>query len=213
MIEFIENYWVYGLGFFSQFLFGIRMLIQWYLSEKEGKIVSPVIFWQLSLVAGFLFILYGIFQNDFVIILGQGLSYIISLRNLHLEGAWKGMPLSFRVGAIVIPLATTVWLISKSAGVNADFHWSYFLQPIVFTGALGQLLLNGRFLYQWYYAEKTKTADLPLGFWLMTASGSVLVVVYALFDFEPVLLFAQGLGLIASIRNIQLHYKAKAAEA
>lgn len=59
----------------------------------------------------------------------------------------------------MIPLVTTVWLISKSAGVNADFHWSYFLQPIVFTGALGQLLLNGRFLYQWYYAEKTKTAD------------------------------------------------------
>jgi lipid-A-disaccharide synthase-like uncharacterized protein len=213
MIEFIEKYWIYGLGFFSQFLFGIRMLIQWYLSEKEGKIVSPVIFWQLSLVAGFLFILYGIFQNDFVIILGQGLSYIISLRNLQLEGAWKGMPLSFRMGAIVIPLLTTAWLVMKSTGVNADFHWGYFLQPIFFTGALGQLLLNGRFLYQWYFAEKTKSADLPLGFWLMTASGSVLVVIYALFDFEPVLLFAQGLGLIASIRNIQLYYKGKAAEA
>jgi lipid-A-disaccharide synthase-like uncharacterized protein len=101
----------------------------------------------------------------------------------------------------------------KSTGVNADFHWSYFLQPIVFIGFLGQLLLNGRFLYQWYYAEKTKTADLPLGFWLMTASGSVLIVIYALLPFEPVLLFAQGLGLIASIRNIQLHYKAKEAQA
>ena len=213
MMEFIEKYWVYGLGFFSQFLFGIRMLIQWYLSEKEGKIVSPVIFWQLSLVAGFLFILYGIFQNDFVIILGQGLSYVISLRNLHLEGAWKNMPFSFWVGAIVIPLTTITWLFLESAGVGPVFHWSDFLQPIVFVGAIGQILLNGRFAYQWYYAEKTKTADLPLGFWLMTASGSILVVIYALFDFEPVLLFAQGLGLIASIRNIQLHYKAKAAEA
>jgi lipid-A-disaccharide synthase-like uncharacterized protein len=213
VIEFIEQYWVYGLGFFSQFLFGIRMLIQWYLSEKEGKIVSPVIFWQLSLVAGFLFILYGIFQNDFVIILGQGLSYIISLRNLHLEGAWKNMSFTFRASATLIPLVTCIWLFMTSAGITTEFHWSYFLQPIVFVGALGQILLNGRFLYQWYYAEKTKTSDLPLGFWLMTASGSVLVVIYALFDFEPVLLFAQGLGLIASIRNIQLHYKAKAAEA
>jgi lipid-A-disaccharide synthase-like uncharacterized protein len=213
MIEFIKEYWIFGLGFFSQFIFGIRMLIQWYLSEKEGRIVSPAIFWQLSLVAGFLFILYGVFRNDFVIILGQGLSYIISVRNLHLEGAWKNMPLSFRAGAIVIPLLTAIWIIMKSTGVNADFHWSYFLQPIVFIGFLGQLLLNGRFLYQWYYAEKTKTADLPLGFWLMTASGSVLIVIYALLPFEPVLLFAQGLGLIASIRNIQLHYKAKEAQA
>lgn len=210
---YVEKYWVYGLGFFSQFLFGIRMLIQWYLSEKEGKIVSPVIFWQLSLVAGFLFILYGIFQNDFVIILGQGLAYVISLRNLHLEGAWKSMPMSFRIGAIVIPVVTITWLFLQSAGVYTEFYWTDLLKPIVMIGAIGQLLLNGRFLYQWYYAEKTKTSDLPLGFWLMTASGSVLVVVYAIFDFEPVLLFAQGLGLIASIRNIQLHYKAKEAEA
>src|SRR6185436_16989344 len=93
------------------------------LSEKEGKIVSPVIFWQLSLVAGFLFILYGIFQNDFVIILGQGLAYIISLRNLHLEGAWKSMPISFRVGAIVIPLVTITWLFVQSAGVSPEFYW------------------------------------------------------------------------------------------
>lgn len=213
MMEFIAKYWVYGLGFFSQFLFGIRMLVQWYLSEKEGKIVSPAIFWQLSLVAGFLFMLYGIFQNDFVIILGQGLSYVISLRNLHLEGAWKSMPWSFRVGAIVIPLATVLWLFLGSTGVSTEFHWNNFLHPIVFVGTMGQILLNGRFIYQWYYAEKTKTADLPIGFWLMTAFGSVLVVIYALFPFEPVLLFAQGLGLIASIRNIQLHYKAKAAEA
>lgn len=213
MIEFIEKYWIYGLGFFSQFLFGIRMLIQWYLSEKEGRIVSPTIFWQLSLVAGFLFILYGVFRNDFVIILGQALAYVISLRNLQLEGAWKTMPLSFRIGAIFIPLITLGWLFMQSAGIQAEFHWSDFLRPVFLTGAVGQLVLNGRFLYQWYYAEKTKTSDLPLGFWLMTAAGSILTVIYSLIEFEPVLLFAQGLGLIASVRNIQLHYKAKGVTA
>ena len=210
MIEFIEKYWIYGLGFFSQFLFGIRMIIQWYLSEKEGRIVSPIIFWQISLVAGFLFILYGVFRNDFVIILGQSLAYVISVRNLQLEGAWKSMPLSFRLGAIFIPLITLGWLLAMSAGVNADFHWTDLVEPIFLTGAIGQLVLNGRFLYQWYYAEKTKTADLPLGFWLMTVAGSILTVVYSIFEFEPVLLFAQGLGLIAAVRNIQLHYKGKA---
>ena len=213
MIEFIEKYWIYGLGFFSQFIFGIRMLIQWYLSEKEGRIVSPIIFWQLSLVAGFLFILYGVFRNDFVIILGQSLAYVISLRNLQLEGAWKSMQLSFRIGAIFIPLATLGWLVMKSTGLNAEVHGTDLLQPVFLTGAIGQLVLNGRFLYQWYYAEKTKSADLPLGFWLMTVAGSVLTVIYSVIEFEPVLLFAQGLGLIAAVRNIQLHYKAKGAEA
>lgn len=212
VLEFIENYWVYGLGFLSQGIFGIRMLIQWYLSEKEGKIVSPLIFWQLSLVAGFLFLVYGILQNDFVILLGQALAYIISVRNLQLDGSWKRMPFSFRVGTITFPLIALGWMFLRTTNVNADFHWSELLSPLVFVGAIGQVLLSFRFLYQWYYAEKTKTTDLPIGFWTMTTLGSILVVIYAIFHFDPVLLFAQGLGLIASVRNIQLHYKSRETE-
>jgi lipid-A-disaccharide synthase-like uncharacterized protein len=47
---------------------------------------------------------------------------------------------------------------------------------------------------------------------MMTAIGSVLTVIYAIYHFDPVLLFAQGLGLIAALRNIQLHYKTKPVE-
>ncbi len=209
MLEFAAKYWIYGVGFFSQGLFGIRMLIQWYLSEKEGKIVSPVIFWQISIVANFLFLVYGLLQNDFIIILGQALAYIITVRNLQLDGAWTPMPLSFRISAIVLPIISFAWLFIQPSGLPIGLSFREFLKPVFFIGAVGQLLLNFRFLYQWYYAEKMKTSVLPLGFWTMTAIGSVLVVVYAVYYFEPVLLFAQGLGLVASLRNIQLHFKAK----
>ncbi|HTJ52397.1 MAG TPA: lipid-A-disaccharide synthase N-terminal domain-containing protein [Cyclobacteriaceae bacterium] len=214
MLEFAQKYWIYGVGFFSQGLFGIRMLVQWYLSEKEGKIVSPLIYWQISVVANFLFLVYGILQNDFVIILGQALAYIITIRNLQLEGAWSPMPSYFRVSAIVIPILSLVWMFMRSSTLSADFHFSSFLQPVVFCGAVGQLLLNFRFIYQWYYAEKTKTSILPLGFWIMTVVGSLMVIIYAadLANFEPVLLFAQGLGLVAALRNIQLHYRTKPVE-
>ena len=211
MLEFIQKYWIWGFGFFSQGLFGVRMLVQWYLSEKEGKIVSPLIYWQISVVANFLFLVYGILQNDFVIILGQALAYIITIRNLQLEGAWSPMPAYFRISAIVIPILSLVWMFTRSATLSTDFHFSSFLQLIVFCGAIGQLLLNFRFLYQWYYAEKTKSSILPLGFWIMTVIGSILTIVYAIDpdNFEPVLLFAQGLGLVAALRNIQLHYRTK----
>jgi lipid-A-disaccharide synthase-like uncharacterized protein len=46
----------------------------------------------------------------------------------------------------------------------------------------------------------------------MTAIGSVLTVIYAVYHFDPVLLFAQGLGLVAALRNIQLHFKTKTAD-
>lgn len=212
VLEFLEKYWVYGLGFFSQGLFGIRMLIQWYLSEREGRIVSPVIFWQISIVANFLFLVYGVLQNDVVIILGQSLAYIITVRNLQLDGAWSTMPVSFRISAILLPILSISWIFLRTSSMSANLQFSDFLKPIILIGVVGQLLLNFRFLYQWYYAEKMKTSILPLGFWLMTAIGSVMVVIYALEHFDPVLLFAQGLGLIASLRNIQLHYKTKTVD-
>jgi lipid-A-disaccharide synthase-like uncharacterized protein len=204
-------YWVYALGFLSQALFAARLIIQWVLSEKEGKVVSPVIYWQISLVATYLFILYGILQNDFVIILGMALSYIISVRNLQLEGSWDSMQPVFRASAIFLPVVTLGWMFLPASGIDMSFDAGSFFSLVVLTGAIGQLLLNFRFLYQWYYAEKTKTSVLPLGFWYMTALGSILVVIYAVQRFDPVLILAQGLGLFASLRNIQLHFRTKEA--
>jgi lipid-A-disaccharide synthase-like uncharacterized protein len=202
-----QVYWIWALGFVSQALFAARLIIQWVLSEKEGKIVSPVIYWQLSIVASYLFIIYGILQNDFVIILGQALSYIIAIRNLQLDGYWNSMTKSFRVAAVVLPLITLLWMFMPQSGFSSTFTYMDLLDPIFMSGAVGQMLLNFRFVYQWYYAEKMKTSLLPIGFWIMTAVGSIMVVIYAVDRFDPVLLAAQGLGLIASLRNIQLHYK------
>jgi lipid-A-disaccharide synthase-like uncharacterized protein len=206
-----ERYLIYGLGFFSQGLFAARLIIQWVISEREGRVVSPVIFWQLSVVASYLFIIYGILQNDFVIILGQALAYIIYIRNLQLEGCWANMSPSFRLTSIILPMATVIWIFMPFSSFDLHFNSKSFIDAMVLVGAAGQMLLNFRFVYQWYYAEKMKTSLLPIGFWFMTAVGSVMVVIYAVDRFDPVLLAAQGLGLIASLRNIQLHYKTKEA--
>lgn len=201
--------WVYLLGFFSQGLFALRLIIQWWLSEKEGKVVSPVIYWHITLVATYLFILYGILQHDLVIILGMVLSYVISVRNLQLDGSWGEMHFTLRWIAIVVPALTILYLFYPGNGAFYESGSDGYLEPFFLSGAIGQLLLNFRFVYQWYYAEKLKISILPVGFWYMTAIGSIMVVVYALDRFDPVLLFAQGLGLVASLRNIQLHFKAK----
>lgn len=202
-------YWIWALGFVSQALFAARLIIQWVLSEREGRVVSPLIYWQLSVVASYLFIIYGILQNDFVIILGQALSYIIAIRNLQLDGYWNNLSRLFRASAIFLPIITLCMMFMPLGFVKTSFDINEFARPVVLIGAVGQMLLNFRFLYQWYYAEKTKSSDFPIGFWIMTAVGSVMVVIYAIDRFDPVLLAAQGLGLVASLRNIQLHYKTK----
>ena len=74
-------------------------------------------------------------------------------------------------------------------------------------GISGQLLLNCRYLYQWYFSEKAKQSLLPLGFWVISAFASVLVVIYSIFRKDPVLLVAQSLGLVVYIRNIWIYRK------
>ena len=47
----MSDWLIYSIGFSAQLLFSSRLLIQWIQSEKVKKVVTPLIFWQLSLPA------------------------------------------------------------------------------------------------------------------------------------------------------------------
>ncbi|WP_159453717.1 lipid-A-disaccharide synthase N-terminal domain-containing protein [Ohtaekwangia koreensis] len=209
-MEFIQQYWIYGLGFFAQSLFGARLLVQLFYSEKQGKVVSPTIFWQLSLLASFLFLIYGIIRNDIVIIIGQTLSYFIYVRNLQLKNDWTKIPLVLRIVLLLLPMVTLTWIIfGADQKMSQIFSKNDFTNPIIFMGAIGQLMLNLRFIHQWYYSEKHKTSILPLGFWIISTGASILILIYATYRVDPVLLVAQSMGIVVYIRNIVIHFKGK----
>ena len=207
-MEFIQKYWIYGLGFFAQSLFGVRLLVQLFHSEKQGKVVSPTIFWQISLVASFLFLIYGVLRDDFVIILGQFLSYYIYIRNLQLKNDWNQIHISLRIFLFCLPALAFAWMTFGSSHSIYDIaSRTDILNPIMVLGAIGQLMLNFRFVYQWYYSEKYKSSILPLGFWIISACASVLILTYATYRIDPVLLVAQGMGIFVYARNIFIHFK------
>ena len=93
----MSDWLIYSIGFLAQILFSSRLLIQWIQSEKVKKVVTPLLFWQLSLLASFLLFVYGWFRNDFAIMLGQVLTYFIYIRNLQIQGFWKKLHKFFRV--------------------------------------------------------------------------------------------------------------------
>lgn len=207
-MEFIQKYWIYGLGFFAQSLFGARLVVQWFISEKKGKVVSPTIFWKLSLMASFLFLIYGIVRNDVVIIFGQTLSYLIYIRNLQLKKAWIEFSVVTRLIVWVLPVLALSWIVFGSESKLKDIlSNSNFGNPIIVMGAIGQLLLNFRFVYQWYFSEKEHESVLPLGFWIISSVASVMILIYASYRIDPVLLVAQSMGIIAYLRNIIIHFK------
>ena len=88
----MSTWLIYAIGFTAQILFSGRSILQWFISEKNKRVLTPVLFWQLSLVASFLLFVYGYLRNDFAIMLGQTLTYFIYIRNMHLQGQWIKFP-------------------------------------------------------------------------------------------------------------------------
>jgi len=194
---------IYGLGFFAQSLFGARTIIQWIKSEREGRVVSPTLFWILSLHGCFLFLIYGVLRKDIVILFGQTISFYIYIRNLQLKGFWIKIPSLLRVSILPLPLLLFIWVaIFSPQSFQEILDKADFTDYFIIIGTIGQLLLNFRYLYQWYHSEKANESILPLGFWVISAVASVMVVIYGIYRHDPVLLAAQGLGLIAYLRNV-----------
>lgn len=75
--------WV-ATGFLGQFLFAGRMIVQWLASEKEKRSVVPPIFWWMSLAGASMLLVYFIWRQDIVGIVGQATGWLIYGRNLWL---------------------------------------------------------------------------------------------------------------------------------
>lgn len=194
------------LGFLGQSMFGARTIAQWIIAEREGRVVSPVIFWIFSVIGASLFLFYGVLRHDPVIMVGQTIAFYIYIRNLQLKRVWLRIPLSIRIPMLLIPPALLVYARTfESSGLNFNYTDIFML-----IGMIGQLLLNFRYFYQWYFSERAQESLLPLGFWIISAVASFMVVTYSIYRDDIVLLVAQSFGLIAYARNIYLHLKPKA---
>jgi lipid-A-disaccharide synthase-like uncharacterized protein len=198
---------VFAMGFLAQILFFARTIVQWFKSEKAGKVLSPVLFWQISLGASILMLVYGILRKDFAIILGQFITFFIYIRNLQLQGAWKKIPNYFKVIAFIMPFACLGWMIfSGNYSLHHILNNTDIARWLLIFGIAAQLIFTFRFIYQWLVAEKNKTSSLPLGFWYFSIVGGTLTVIYAAMRLDPVLLLGNLGGLVMYTRNLILHY-------
>ena len=194
-----------GIGLLAQLLFSSRIVLQWVQSERAKRVLVPTLFWQISLVSSFLMIVYGMLRHDPVILGAQLISYGIYIRNLQLLGSWRKLPQVFRVGAYVVPVLALGWF-----GVGTP-HFSLramLHSPIpggwLVLGAIGQSVFLLRFVYQWLYSERKGESVLPLGFWVVSLAGSVLILAYALLRNDVVLLLGNAFGTVVYARNIVL---------
>jgi lipid-A-disaccharide synthase-like uncharacterized protein len=85
LLDIFARNWDIGLliGYFAQFLFAMRFVVQWIASERAGRSVVPMAFWFFSIGGGFMLLGYAIYRKDPVFILGQAFGVFVYLRNLQ----------------------------------------------------------------------------------------------------------------------------------
>ncbi|MCH2193930.1 lipid-A-disaccharide synthase N-terminal domain-containing protein [Kordia sp.] len=196
---------IYGIGGLAQLLFSARTLLQWVISERNKKVLTPALFWKLSLIASFLLFVYGYLRNDFAIMLGQVLTYFIYVRNMQLQGEWSRMHQLIRIFIIIFPL------IIIAIGYNNNKQDIYNLLNsedipdwLLYLGIISQIIFTLRFVYQWIYSERKKESSLPLGFWALSLLGASLIFTYAIFRKDPILIAGHVFGIVTYVRNIML---------
>jgi lipid-A-disaccharide synthase-like uncharacterized protein len=73
-------------------------------------------------------------------------------------------------------------------------------------GWMGNAVFSTRFLVQWYATEKRGQVVVPLLFWWLSLTGSLLLFSYALFyQRDSVFIFAYAFTWIPYIRNLLIH--------
>lgn len=199
---------IFAIGFIAQILFTSRTFIQWIISERQKKVVSPTIFWYISLLASCIMITYGIMRADAPIILGQLIPYFIYVRNIQLKDKWENIPSWIRLPILSLPLVALIIVVFFYQDVFTNILNNEDISTALFVlGVAGQILFTMRFVLQWVYSEKRKKSELPPLFWVCSIIGSVLILSYGVLRKDPVLILGHVTGLVVYFRNLYLWYR------
>ena len=196
--------WVYLLGLVAMGVYGSRILIQWYLSEKHHRVESPGIYWVLSSLGAVLLYVYGWLRKDLSIIIGESLGYYVYMWNISILGLYKKVPRIVIFLQAIFPLVILALIIQDLPSfVQTFLKNEYVPLGLLLFGIAGQVTYEIRSIYQLVYSYRRHESVLPLGHWVLAVIGSVMIITYGLIRHDWVLAIGQ-FSIFFSIRNLMI---------
>ncbi len=196
--------WVYLLGLVAMGVYGSRILIQWYLSEKHHRVESPGIYWVLSSLGAVLLYVYGWLRKDLSIIIGESLGYYVYMWNISILGLYKKVPRIVIFLQAIFPLVILALIIQDLPSfVQTFLKNEYVPVGLLLFGIAGQVTYEIRSIYQLVYSYRRHESVLPLGHWVLAVIGSVMIITYGLIRHDWVLAIGQ-FSIFFSIRNLMI---------
>ena len=71
-------------------------------------------------------------------------------------------------------------------------------------GFTAQFIFFMRFVVQWYASEKKKKTVIPVTFWYLSLTGTLMILVYSLYRRDIVFITASCLNFLLYLRNLQI---------
>ena len=84
---------------------------------------------------------------------------------------------------------------------------------MIVVGFAGQGLFAMRFIIQWLSSEKEAKSVIPIAFWYFSIGGGAVLLLYAIWRQDPVIICGQGLGLFIYLRNLYFIRRAAVRDA
>ena len=127
-----------------------------------------------------------------------------------MQGQWKKIAESIKILLILTPIVAIGIMLRDASGFFDTFfnNKDVPLWLLIF-GSVGQVIFALRFIYQFLYSAVRHESILPVGFWIISLVGSIIIISYALFRKDPVLILGQSFGFVAYIRNLMIAYKSR----
>ncbi len=69
-------------------------------------------------------------------------------------------------------------------------------------GFIGQIVFGARFVVQWVVSERKKQSIIPIHFWYLSLTGSLLLLTYAIGRVDPVFVLGQTFNSFVYVRNL-----------